>query len=68
MLWRYITAELDVSYRKILKINPGHNYPDEKLKWQYAAGKYIELLYKGYTIINVYQRTFYNTDPRSKGW
>ena len=68
MLWRYITAELDVSYRKILNINPRHNFPDAKLKRQYAAAKYIELLYNRYTIINVDESTLYNTDPRSKGW
>lgn len=68
MLRRYITNELNVSYRKIISIDQKQNYADAKLQRQYAASKYIEFLYKDYNLINVDESTLYSTDPRSKGW
>lgn len=64
----YVQSNLDVSYRKIKQITVHQNLQAQKLRRQFFAAKYIELLHAGRVIINVDESIISRTINRTRSW
>lgn len=65
---QYLHQKLGMTYKMIKPITVNHNFLLNKLKRQFAAAQYIEMMFQKKTIINIDESVFSETDSRHRGW
>ena len=68
MIRRYLKQRLGMVYKIIRPVTISQNSLMNRLKRQFAAANYIDLIYNGFRIINVDESSIQTTDSRKKGW
>ena len=68
MLQRFLTSQLNVSYRKLRPISVNYNTISSKAQRQYAASEFIKLMESNVRIINIDESIITLSQIKKRGW